>query len=90
MKLTVYKYGVPVTDDIFIGLPKGAKILSFGVPPEGGYAVWVLINPEENEIEQRHFRLAGTGHLLDEERLQFIGTSLIEESLVFHLFEVLN
>lgn len=45
----------------------------------------------ERELEERNFRLAGTGHRIEEEqeKLSFIGTfQLYGGSFIGHLFEI--
>ncbi len=89
----VYKYRVESQGDFDLLLPKGAEILSFGIPPEKGFSIWVLVDPQEEEMERRYFRFTGTGHPLmyKEDSLQFIGTVIMnQEPLVFHLFEIIN
>ena len=91
MALTVYKYPVPLEDEFTLDLPMAAKILTFqtqsNVP-----CVWALVDPDARPAE-RQFRLAGTGHPINEaERdLVYVGTvQLHGGALVFHLFEVLS
>lgn len=87
--LTVHKYPVPLTDDFSIQMPAGAQVLSFQVQ-YGEMQLWALVNPSASSTP-RHFRLAGTGHPIEEavSRLRFIGTvQLRGGSLIFHLFEI--
>lgn len=89
--LTVYKYEVPLTDDFAIDMPCGARILSVQVQ-NGEPVLWALVDPEAREL-RRHFRLAGTGHMIDQAPadLLFIGTMQLRGgALVFHLFEALR
>lgn len=82
----VYKYEVPGTDEFTLDLPVGAKFLSVQVQ----YSTPVLyaLVLTTNARETRRFRLAGTGHPIEDPRqLDFIGTFLVSGgSLVFHLF----
>lgn len=87
--MVVYKYEVPLTDNFELELPAGAKLLSFQ-SQSGTPVLWALVDSEALK-EKRRFRLAGTGHPIEEdaERLVFIGTAQFHSgSLVFHLFEV--
>ncbi|MCP4552476.1 MAG: hypothetical protein GY834_10655 [Bacteroidetes bacterium] len=88
--LVIYKYPVIPNDEICIEMPEDAQILTvdtqFGKPQ-----IWALVNPQ-NPLEKRHFRMAGTGHSIDEKQnLHHLGTFQMDEgTLIFHLFEILN
>lgn len=88
--MTVWKYPLPVADDVSIGLPAGARPLSVQVQ-DGQPCLWALVDPS-NPIEPRRFRIAGTGHPLwpdDLDSLIHISTfQLHDGALVFHVFEV--
>ncbi len=85
----VFKYTIPVEDYFSLDLPKGAKILT--VQEQHGEAqVWALVNPD-NPTETRNFRLAGTGHPIEEnpDTLDYIGTfQLAGGSFIGHVFEI--
>lgn len=84
----VWKYRITPEDNQSIHLPVGAEVLSVQTQ-NGSPELWCLCNPKETNYETRHFRLAGTGHPIEEANLVFIGTFQLDEgSLVFHLFEV--
>jgi len=88
---TIYKYEVPILDQFQKYLPKGAVILSFqtqnGVP-----VIWAKIDTLA-EVEERNFRLFGTGHPIKDipkdADLHYIGTTQQSTNppLVWHLFE---
>ena len=83
---TVYKYplGMP-NDDITIEMHEGAEILYIEVQ-HGIPCLWARVNTNK-PIERKHFRMAGTGHPLNNAG-KHIGSFLMEEGkLVFHLFE---
>ena len=84
----IWKFEIHADDLFTITLPKGAKPLS--VQEQNGQAqLWCLCDPKETVYEDRKFRLAGTGHPITEENLDFIGTfQLLGGRLVLHLFEV--
>jgi hypothetical protein len=92
---SVYKYPIPITDNVTIDLPVGAEILSVGVQkgvnvhgyPEA-VCLWALVTPA-SPVERRRFRVVGTGHpISSNENLKFIGTVMLEGgALVFHVFE---
>jgi hypothetical protein len=87
----VFKYSVPITDFITLSLPAGAEILTFGLQHNTAF-IWALVDSSQ-PAEYRKFRLAGTGHPINETNLTYIGTitpvlPLGSAFLVFHLFEV--
>jgi len=87
--LTVYKYAVPVEDYFSLELSQGAKILTVQVQHDSPQ-IWALVNPE-SPTETRHFRLAGTGHSIQEngEVLNYLGTfQLARGGFIGHLFEI--
>lgn len=88
---TVYKYPVPIDDYFRLDLPKGAKPLHLA-EQYGNLQLWVLVDPTA-PLQERWFRFAGTGHPIKEsaEQLQHISTVVLEnETLIFHLFEVVS
>jgi len=83
---TIWKYSIPITDHFEIDMPKGATILYFGVQNDTPQ-IWVLIDSSAT-TEKRKFRLAGTGHPIEEVELKYVGTVLmLADRLVWHLFE---
>lgn len=86
---TVYKYPVPVADEVRIDMPFGAKVLHVEQQGEGVY-IWALVDPSA-ERERRVFIVRGTGHPIDDDMpIEHVGTFLLQGgALVFHLFEVL-
>lgn len=85
--MRVYKYGVVLNNYFELELPKDAKILTVQMQHEKPY-IWALVNPAE-ESEKRFFRVAKTGHPIDESNLQYIGSFQMNGGmLVFHLFEI--
>jgi hypothetical protein len=87
-RATIWKFKITIDDEFEILLPAGSRILD--VQAQGGTSpcIWALVDPVAAP-EPRRFRLAGTGHTLDDpETLAFIGTfQLRGGALVFHLFE---
>lgn len=86
--LAVWKFQIPIADDVAIQMPKGAKFLAFQTQNEQP-CLWVLVDPAE-EKETRRFHVAGTGHpILDGPKLDYIGTCQVRGgALVWHLFEL--
>ena len=68
----------------------GAEIIHIDVQ-EGTPCLWALVDPQTS-IENRHFRIYGTGQEINEiEPIKYIGTFLLyQRRLVFHLFEVIK
>lgn len=84
----IYKYPVEGKDRFVINMPKGAQVLSMRLQ-RNGPQIWALVDPTADG-EDRHFRLAGTGHDIkeDPESLTYIDTCLLYGGdLVLHLFE---
>lgn len=83
----IFKYALPVTDEVRIAMPKGAEILSIQVQ-HGTPQIWALVDPQAPD-ERRHFRVIGTGHPIeDHANLRYIATFQYAGGLVFHVFEV--
>ena len=89
MSQVVYKYAIPVTDHPIIELPVGAVVLSVGMQGCNMY-IWALIDPQVIAMDLRKFRVAGTGHLIEEEDVgKFLGTVTGASGvIVLHVFEV--
>ena len=86
--LTIFKFPIQITDDIYIEMPSVVRVLCVAVQPGYGPCVWVLVEPE-TPYRRRHLRIAGTGHPLSAtETDTYVGTFQIEGGrLVFHLFD---
>jgi len=86
---TVYKYPVKVDDHFELELPRGAEILTVETQGEA-VQLWALVDPAES-TEPRQFRLAGTGHPIEDPNLKYVSSfQLYGGSLVFHVFEVIQ
>lgn len=81
----IYKYAIPVQDQITLELPLSAEILTIQMQ-KSEPQMWVLCNPDAIKIE-RYFYLYGTGMEV-REGLRYRGTfQMLNGGLVFHLFE---
>lgn len=82
---TIWKYSL--TDKInTIEMPKGAIILTVQSQKDCP-CIWALVNPEKIR-EKRVFNIYGTGHDIDCENIEYVGTfQACEEDLIFHVFE---
>ena len=84
----VWKYPFPIIDNVEISLPKGSKILCVKTQKNDLF-LWALVDPDENETESVKFRIAGTGHPIEEENLEYIDTVLMyEDNFVLHIFKI--
>jgi hypothetical protein len=93
---TIYKYPFKIDDHVVVKMPKGASILLTGIQKIENPCFWAIVDSEA-EQEDRHFRIFGTGHPFDLEKVipyenvvyQYLGSLLMyNDSLVFHVFEV--
>lgn len=81
---TIYKYPFKVADDITIEMPVGAVILHAEVQA-GTATMWAQVDPRAVKTYRR-FRVIGTGHPFDPDRLTHVGT-FQQPPFVWHLFE---
>lgn len=83
----VYKYEIPIEDEFTLVLPKGARLLCIQAQRDTP-CLWALVDTLVVR-EARHFRLAGTGHPIENpESLSFIDTFQMHGGAsVFHVFE---
>jgi hypothetical protein len=91
--MAVWKYPIawPPADDRFsIVLPPLTQVLAIQVQ-HGIPCVWALVDPTRHPVDERWFRIAGTGHEIADRIVGqgYIGTfQLLGGSLVLHVFEV--
>jgi hypothetical protein len=84
----IWKYILEITDQQYLQLPMGARILSVANQNES-LVLYALVNPEEQTTENFVVQIFGTGNPI--ERLdpmsKFIGTVVMENGkLVWHVF----
>lgn len=84
----VYKYPLYIQYEVVVMMPKGARVLSVQVQ-DGRPCIWAAVAPCETSQEKRWFRIAGTGHPIEDDVVEgFIGTiQMYDGRLVFHVFE---
>lgn len=81
---TIYKYNIE--PNITYEMPQGAQILSVQAQ-EDTVQLWALVDTARPP-DIRKFRAYGTGHAIEHENLQFLGTcQLYGGNLVLHIFE---
>lgn len=87
---TIYKYSFDVADEVSLNMPRGAEFLSIQVQKQRP-TMWFLVDDSE-ELEEKRFRIYGTGFVLDNEVAQFYrGTfQLVAGTFVGHVFEILD
>lgn len=83
----VYKYKVDLDHDYTtINLPYGAEVLYAREQFDDIY-VWALVDQEEDLRYPYGIRIAGTGHPIDDEGLQYLGSAHLDGgSLIIHVF----
>lgn len=86
MKETIWKFELETTDNQFIEIPKGAQLLAVQTQSDKP-CLWALVDPNA-EKEKRCFEVFGTGHVINSNNREYIGTyQLNGGNLVFHVFE---
>lgn len=90
MSKTIWKFELDTTDMIGVDMPIGAEILTvqeqYGKP-----CLWALVDAESKK-ENRIFCIHGTGHDVSSSHAKkYVGTyQLMDGSLIFHVFELVN
>lgn len=90
--MRIWKYEVPINDHFTLSLPVGAEPLTVQVQA-GDPQMWILLDETETIYTDRKFRVAGTGHPIQEPResLHYVSTfQLAGGQLIFHVFEVIS
>lgn len=88
--MRVYKYPIPSIQDVVrMMMPKDAKVLTVQVQ-NGTPCIWAAVDPSQLYLETRLFRIAGTGHEIEDDIVDdYVGTfQMYDGKLVFHLFEI--
>jgi len=84
--MKIFKYKLPVGDNVSISMPKGAEYLTIQTQYDYPY-LWAIVNPENETIEHK-FCVRGTGHEFQGNEGNYISTFQMRDSeLVFHVFE---
>jgi hypothetical protein len=81
----IYKYPIPIQDEIIVEMPLGSVILTAQMQHSEPF-IWCLVNSTE-VIIKRHLYLYGTG--MEVKRgSRYIGTfQMLAGDLIWHLFE---
>jgi hypothetical protein len=81
----IWKFPIDLTDAPIVQMPAGARVLHFGVQDEQ-LTLWALVTPSA-PLNHHRFRLAGTGHPIEEDGLTYVGTCF-QGPFVWHLFDL--
>ena len=85
MSQVIYKYPLELTTSNTLRLPFGAELLLVGL--QGGVInVWAKVEDSEEEFEDHHIRIYGTGHLLSDSEKEYLG-SVFQGGYVWHIYE---
>jgi hypothetical protein len=83
----VWKFILPIEDEITIKMPKNAQILHLDVQEQVGPCIWALCHTVAS-MEERKFFVVGTGHAMPVKAGRHIGSfQLLDGRLIFHVFE---
>ena len=84
VSLTIWKFPLDITDKQMVEMPRGARLLcvqmQYSTP-----CIWALVSPD-GERQTRRIITRCTGHRIDEEVGDYIGTYQTGP-LVFHVFD---
>lgn len=85
---TIWRFEIPIQDDIRLEMPQGAEVLTFQVQA-GKPMIWARVRADAPSVTRR-LRLAGTGHPLNgaADAPHVGSTQLHDGALVFHLFDL--
>ena len=84
----IYKYFLPIQDGVItVNLPKNSHICE--INNQGDNICFWVAQQDKSEVEERHFRIYGTGHKIEHmEKLRFYKTLHMPNGLVWHIFEI--
>lgn len=84
----IFKYEIPITDDIFaMELPENYALCDINNQGDKIY-MWCVVDIHTT-IVKRYFKIVGTGHQITGiEHLYFLRTVHMPNGLVWHIFEV--
>jgi hypothetical protein len=84
--MKIYKYELQITDKQVIKMPPGAQLLS--VQPSRKMThlwVWALVDTDRSPAS-REFLIVGTGHPCNVNFYVYLGTCMMPNELVWHVF----
>ena len=86
MRKTVWRYDVAPLTTQHIQMPTGAQVLKVAEHPRGEISLWVLVDAHAGR-ETREFTVAGTGWEIVADDPSHLGSVVMSDGLVFHIFE---
>ena len=88
MDAHIYKYEIPLTDEIIeIEIPDNYALCDVG-QQDGKIFMWCVVDVHANLVK-RYFKIVGTGHKIQRiDSLSFLRTIQMPNGLVWHLFEL--
>lgn len=84
--MKIYKTELRIQDNQRLELPAGYVILKAG-EQNGALMIWYMFDENELDVEQVDILVVGTGHKFISTNTFFIGTVLMSNGLVWHVFE---
>jgi DNA-directed RNA polymerase subunit RPC12/RpoP len=82
----IYKYPLPLNDEIAISMPEGSEILTVQIQGMLPY-IWAIVDTDAPKTT-RYLCIRGTGHIFKGNEGKYIGTFQYNDgTLVFHVFE---
>ncbi len=94
MDRKIFKYELPIRNEVTIDLPAGAVPLSVGAqtvrhedgPSRDCLVLWAAVDTERKPVPHRFF-VRGTGHPMGMARPEmYVGTAQLPSGLVWHVF----
>lgn len=86
--MRIYKYDLEITDMQDIKTFRGARVLS-AAEQDGKLRIWALVDIDE-EYRNKSIQIIGTGNPISyniaEYNWEFVGTVLMSNGLVWHIF----
>ena len=86
MTTRIFKYNVNIRGKHEVEIPKGGKIIHFGIQPSGLF-IWVEHEVEQTETEMLTYRIEGTGWEFDKENMQHFKSLITDDGFVWHLYK---
>lgn len=86
----IYKYKLEVNDKTTLFIPEGSKIISAGAIGDDIF-MWAVIKHTQSSVKRIiNVKTTGYSFIEDDEKLEFIDTVIMDDGLVFHVFEELQ
>lgn len=93
MSKVIYKYNLDNSLGISeVKLPKGALVTSCLLQNGKDLVIYSLVDNinDLKNVESRYFRVYSTGQTVNDNIKEHIGTFVVDDYLVFHLYEIHN